>query len=75
MVKVDFLSLIGYPARAADFIRKQLIKLLNKLHQAVVIGKCLIKLNGCKFGIVLGVHSLVSEYTPDLIHTVHTAYN
>ena len=50
-----------------------LVKLFNEIHHALVIGECLIKLDGGEFGVVLGIHTLVTEDSAYLVNAVHTA--
>ena len=73
MPHIDFYTLIGYFGASDNLFGKRFIKILNKIHYSAEIGICLIKLNRCELRIMLGVHSLVPEYTSDLINAVHSA--
>ena len=48
---------------------------LGQIHHAVIVGICLINLNGGELRIVSGVHAFVAEDTTDLIDTLHAADN
>ena len=66
-------ALIGDLCISADLLCEHLVKLLYKVHHSVIIGECLIELYGGEFGVMLGIHSLVSEYSSYLVDLVHTA--
>ena len=72
---VDLLAQIGDLQRAADFLGDVDVQLLHQIHDLVIVGIGLIKLDGGKFGIVTGVHALVAEDTAHLVHLVKAAHN
>ncbi len=71
--EVDLLALIVNGESAADVHCYGLHHLLNKVHHAVVIGISLVKLDRGKLGVMLGVHTLVTEDTSNLVYLIHTA--
>ena len=48
---------------------------LGNIHHAVVIGVCLIQLDGGELRVMTGVHALVAENTADLVYALQTAYD
>ena len=56
-------------------IRDKAVKIFGKIHHAVVIGICLIKLHEREFGIMAGVKSFVAEHPADFVNTFQTADN
>ena len=46
---------------------------LCQFHHALVISICLIQLHQCKFRIVTGVNTFITEYTTDLEHSFQSA--
>ena len=49
--------------------------ILGNVHHAVVIGVCLVQLDGGELRVVLGVHALVAENTADLIYLLKAAHD
>ena len=59
--------------RTGHFLCHIAVKVLGQIHHAVVIGVCLIQLHECELRIVSGVQTLITEYTTNLIDTLHAA--
>ena len=51
----------------------RLVKFLNEIHHILVIAVRLVHFDGRKFGVVVSVHTFVTENTAHFIHLVHTA--
>ena len=47
---------------------------LGKLHHSLVVGVCLIQLNGCKLGVMGSIHALVAEYAAYLIYPLKASH-
>ena len=75
MSEVDLLALIRDLGRAANSNDELLHHFLNKIHHTNEIGISLIKLDAGKLGVVLGVHTLVTEDTADLVDLLKAAYD
>ena len=71
----NFHALIGHRIRPADFPRDLAVHVLDEIHHVAVIAVCLIHLDGGKLGIMRGIHSLVAENPPHLVHLVEAAHN
>ena len=71
--EVDLLALIVDGESTADVHSYGLHHLLNKVHHTVVISICLIELDGGELGVMLGIHTLVTEDTSNLVYLIHTA--
>ena len=68
-LKISIMKYLG----SGHFFCHITVQFLGQIHHAVVIGICLIKLHQRKFRIVSGIKSFVTEYTSDLIDTLHAA--
>ena len=58
----------------ADLFSYGAVQILCQVHHAVIICKCLVELHQCELRVVPCVSALISEYTSNLIDTLHTAY-
>ena len=50
-------------------------QVLEQVHHAVEVGVGLVELDGRELGVVLGVHALVAEDAPKLVHAVQPAHD
>ena len=51
------------------------VQILCQIHHTIVIRVCLIELHQSKLRIVTGIKSLIAEYPPDLVYTLHSSDN
>ena len=66
-------TVVGNGGCAKNSLCNIAIHILSQIHHAVVIGVCLIKLHQCKLWIMTCIQSLVTEYTADLVNTLHAS--
>ena len=73
--KVYLAALIGYLCPAAVYrLAAMVYDALGKLHHSLVVGVCLIQLNGCKLGVMGSIHALVAEYAAYLIYPLKASH-
>ena len=70
------LNTIVYDFRCAqNSLSNITVKILCQIHHAVIICICLVKLHQCKFWIMTGIKTLVTEYAANLIYFFKSAYD
>ena len=70
---IDLLALVGNLQAAADLEGQALVHLLDQIHHAVEVGKCLVQLDGRELGVMLGVHALVAVHVQGVVVGVEGA--
>ena len=73
LTKVDLDTIVAEFGAADNLLCQIAEHTLGQLHHTLIIGICLIKLHQRELRIVTGIHTLVTEYTADLVYTLHTA--
>ena len=73
LAQIHLHALIGDLSGSQDFLGDMTVHSLREIHHAVIVCVCLVQLHQREFRVVAGVHTLVPEYTADLIDTLHTA--
>ena len=71
--QVDDFALVRHVRGAADLVGHKLVKLLNEVHHAVVVGVGLIHLNRGELGVVARVHAFVAEDAAHFIDALQPA--
>ena len=75
VAQIDLAALVGDLQGAADILGHRLHHLLHQVHHPLVVGERLVELDGGELRVVLGVHPLVAEDAPHLVHPLHAAHD
>ena len=70
---VDLRALIDDIQRSANFQRNRLVHIFDHVHHVEIIAVHLVHFDRRKLGIVVSVHTLVTEDTAYFVYLVHTA--
>ena len=73
--QVDLLPLPLHLVGAQNLLGGGGQQVLKQVHHIVEVGIGLVELDGGKLRVMLGVHALVAEDAPNLIHPVHAAHD
>ena len=71
--KVNLDTIIGNLRRSAHLLCQVTEHGFRKFHHSFIICICLVKLHQCKFWIVTGINTLITEYTANLVDSFKSA--
>ena len=71
--KVNLDAIVGDYGAATYFLCQIAVHALCEFHHALIVCICLIQLHQCKFRIMTGIYTFITEYTANFKYTLQTA--